>query len=86
MVVSQHYLGAVRLVRVRGFRDEFDGGITTREIRTEPVDMRIVEKTWKKVTEQEIQVKPLFRLSCADLYRIAGDPEWDEIDAEIVGE
>ena len=78
MVLSQLYLGSLRLVRIRGLLDEHGGGVITKSIKTERLDAEVVEKTWKKVTEADIPVKPLFRLSYSNIYRIDGDPEYDE--------
>lgn len=53
------YFRLLALVETQGLQDEIRGVYTTRMIRTAPIDVRELERDWRRVTEKEAQeIKP----------------------------
>jgi hypothetical protein len=69
IVESKLYFGQLPLTRVKGFRDEYSGCLLTRELTTDWLDAREVEKNWRRLEkENEIAITPLFKLTALDYY------------------
>ena len=71
MVYRRFFFGELPLVQVRGFSDEHDGRLLTREFTTGWLNNAEVERDWRQLKSvDEIAVKPVFTLTALDLFDI----------------
>ncbi|MFC1932362.1 hypothetical protein ACFLXU_01860 [Chloroflexota bacterium] len=71
MVKCRLFFGELPLIQVRGFADEYNGHIITRECTTGWLDVAEVERDWRQLANlDEIAIKPVFILTALDLFDI----------------
>lgn len=71
MVKRRLFFGELPLMQVRGFADEYNGRLITREFTTGRLDAAEVERDWRQLESlDEIAVKPVFALTALDLFDI----------------
>ncbi len=71
MVKCRLFFGELPLIQVRGFADEYDGHIITRECTTGWLDVGEVERDWRQLASfDEIAIKPVIILTALDIFNI----------------
>lgn len=75
MVYRRLFFGELQLAQVRGFMDEYNSQLLTREFTTGWLDVTEVERNWRQLENiDEIAVEPRIILTALDLFDIPETP------------
>lgn len=69
LVYKRLLFGWISLEKIKGFKDEKDGSVITREFTTGPVDFETIEREWQQIASvDEAPAKPMLKLQATDCY------------------
>jgi len=71
LVYRRLFFGELQLTQVRGFADEYNGQLLTREFTTGWLNVAEVERDWRQLESlDEVAIEPVFTLTALDLFDI----------------